>query len=305
MSSRSPDHEIAVTSQPPEPDTQASEHGAPSPEPVLRARGVDWRIWFGMTLTVIYLGGAAYHLGNDVGWAQVESQPLDSLGNFLEGAFAPLAFLWLVIGYFLQYSTLMENNHNIGLQYIEMRQASEHAAEQARALVASERLTRQASFVKIAELVNNQLGVTAGLLFFANQRTSGLGPAQVPGPAGTGAAAHPSTGAPDPSSELWARIADGDSGVFTRRLIELCYGSAGRLREGHRLFFGTPVRRRYTAQFVKTFEGLLEAARESDVSGLLVDALVSGNAHGHLYRTILEYRREAEPEAPVPLKRNG
>jgi hypothetical protein len=269
----------------------------------MRASRVDWRVWFGLTLTALYLGGAAWHLGHDVGWAQVQSQSLDSLGNFLEGAFAPLAFLWLVIGYFLQYHTLMENNHNIGLQYIEMRQASEHAAEQARALVASERLTRQASFVKIAELVNNQLGVTAGLLYFANQRTSGAGAAHVPANAAAGT--HPSTGAPDPSSELWARIADGDSGVFTRRLIELCYGSAGRLREGHRLFFGTPVRRRYTAQFVKTFEGLLEAARESDVSGLLVDALVSGNAHGHLYRTILEYQREAEPDAPLPMQRNA
>ena len=86
----------------------------------MRASRVDWRVWFGLTLTALYLGGAAWHLGHDVGWAQVQSQSLDSLGNFLEGAFAPLAFLWLVIGYFLQYHTLMENNHNIGLQYIEI-----------------------------------------------------------------------------------------------------------------------------------------------------------------------------------------
>jgi hypothetical protein len=224
----------------------------------------------------------------DVGWLQFRAQSLESQGNFLEGAFAPLAFLWLVIGYFLQYRTLMENNHNIGLQYMEMRQASEHAAEQARALAASERHTRQESFVKIAELVNNQLGVTAGLLYLANQRT------------GTELS-------PDPSSELWSRVAEGDSGVFSRRLIEMCYGSAGRRREGYRIFYGTPVRRRYTAQFLATFEGLLAEARASDVSGLLVDALVSGNAHGHLHRTILEYQREAEPEAepPAPIKQTS
>jgi len=291
MSSQLPDKDISIRGHAPE--VRHSE--ALAPEPVLRARHIDWRVWLGMSLSALYLGGAIYHIAMDVGWSQLRSQPLDSLGNFLEGAFAPLAFLWLVIGYFLQYRTLMENNHNIGLQYIEMRQASEHAAEQARALVASERLARQASFVTIAELVSTQLGVTAGLLYFANQRTSGFAPA----PGGIPA------GAADPSSELWARIADGDSGVFTRRLIDLCYGSAGRLREGHRIFFGTPVRRRYTAQFVKTFEGLLAAARESDVSGLIVDALVSGNAHGHLYRTILEYQRESAMEGPLPLKRNG
>jgi len=177
---------------------------------------------------------------------------------------------------------LQENNHNIALQYVEMRRAGEHAAEQARALVASERHTRQESFVKIADLVNNQLGVTSGLLYLANQRNAAV---EI---------------APDPSSELWSRVAEGDNGVFTRKLLELCYGTGGRRREGSRIFYGTPVRRRYTAQFVATFEGLLVAARESDVSGLLVDALVSGNAHGHLYRTILEYQREAD-DRPGPV----
>ncbi len=257
---------------------RSSDPERPVLEPVLHSRRIDWRVWLGMVLTAGYLFLGIYHVVVDVGWTQFRAEPLEAQGNFLEGAFAPLAFLWLVIGYFLQYRTLMENNHNIGLQYIEMRQASEHAAEQARALAASERHTRQESFVKIAELVNDQLGVTAGLLYLANQRT-GTEPT------------------PDPSSELWARVAEGDSGVFSRRLIELCYGSAGRRREGYRIFYGTPVRRRYTAQFLATFEGLLAEARESDVSGLLVDALVSGNAHGHLYRTIVEYQREATPAA--------
>jgi hypothetical protein len=256
-------------------------------EPVFRRRRIDWRVWIGLVLTALYLAFGIFHVMVDVGWSEFRTQSLDSQGSFLEGAFAPLAFLWLVIGYFLQYRTLQENNHNIALQYVEMRQASEYAAEQARALVASERNTRQESFVKIAELVNNQLGVTAGLLYLANQRSATV---EV---------------APDPSSELWARVAEGDSGVFTRKLIEMCYGAAGRRRDGYRVFYGTPVRRRYTAQFLKTFEGLLAAAKESDVSGLLVDALVSGNAHGHLYRTIMEYQREGgtdRPDPVVPLK---
>jgi len=265
----------------------AAPSAAPAPhEPVFRVRRVDWRVWLGLVLTALYLAFGVFHVLVDVGWNEFRAQSLDSQGSFLEGAFAPLAFLWLVIGYFLQYRTLQENNHNIALQYVEMRQASEYAAEQARALAASERHTRQESFVKIAELVNNQLGVTAGLLYLANQRSAAV---EV---------------GPEPSSELWARLADGDSGVFTRKLIELCYGAAGRRREGYRIFYGTPVRRRYTAQFIKTFEGLLAAAKESDMSGLLVDALVVGNAHGHLYRTILDYQRDGEdPAGPVvPLK---
>ena len=276
-------------------DNRDSTNSLPAPEvpgrlePVFRPRRIDWRVWLGLTLTALYLAFGIFHILVDVGWAAFRAQSLDSQGSFLEGAFAPLAFLWLVIGYFLQYRTLQENNHNIALQYVEMRQASEHAAEQARALVASERNSRQESFVKIAELVNNQLGVTAGLLYLANQRSAAMEFTQ------------------DPSSELWVRIAEGDNGVFTRKLIELCYGATGRRREGYRVFYGTPVRRRYTAQFMKTFEGLLAAAKDSDVSGLLVDALVAGNAHGHLYRTILEYRRDGERRADpvIPLKQTS
>ena len=177
--------------------------------------------------------------------------------------------------FFLQHRTLQENNHNIALQYVEMRRAGEHAALQARAIAASERHSRQESFLRMAELVNSQLGVTAGLLYLANQRSGG----EV---------------SPDPSSELWTRIGEGDTGIFTRKLLELCYGAAGRRRDGERIFCGTPARRRYAAQFVKTFEALLVAARESDASGLLVDAVVMGNAHGHLYRTIIDYRREVD-----------
>jgi len=250
--------------------------------PVFRRRGIDWRVWLGLGLTAVYLTLGILHVVVDVGWSEFRAQSLDSQGSFLEGAFAPLAFLWLVIGFFLQHRALQENNHNIALQYMEMRRAGEHAAVQARALADSERHSRQESFVKLADLVNSQLGVTAGLLYLANQRSGG----EV---------------SPDPSSELWARIGEGDTGIFTRKLLELCYGAAGRRRDGQRIFYGTPVRRRYTAQFVKTFEALLAAARESDVSGLLVDAVVIGNAHGHLYRTILDYQREAAEEAGEPV----
>ena len=192
--------------------------------------------------------------------------------------------------FFLQHRTLQENNHNIALQYVEMRRAGEHAALQARAMAASERHSRQESFLRMAELVNSQLGVTAGLLYLANQRSGG----EV---------------SPDPSSELWTRIGEGDTGIFTRKLLELCYGAAGRRRDGERIFYGTPARRRYAAQFVKTFEALLVAARESDASGLLVDAVVMGNAHGHLYRTIIDYRREVDdigsPVVPLAQSSSG
>ncbi|MEZ5557576.1 MAG: hypothetical protein R3E86_03415 [Pseudomonadales bacterium] len=230
---------------------------------------VDWRIWLGMALTAAYLLYGMHHILVDVGWSNFTTQPIENQGSFLEGAFAPLAFLWLVIGYFLQHKALQENNHNIELQYEEMKRAGAHAAQQAAALASSERHTRQASFLRLTELVNDQLGVTAGLLFLANQRPGQRISAEE-------------------RSDLWTRVSEGDSGMFSRRLLELCYGGTGRRPDVGKIFYGGPARRRYTERFVTTFEALLEAARDNDASGLLVDAVVAGSAHGHLYRTIME-----------------
>lgn len=237
-----------------------------------RRRSLDWRILLGIVLTLAYLSYGAYHVIMDVGWSDFIDQPLESHGSFLEGAFAPLAFLWLVIGYFLQYTSLTENNRSIQLQYRAMRRASAHAAVQANAITASERHSRRESFLKLLELVNNQLGVTAGLLYLANVRHGEQ--------------------SSEPTTSLWSRMSEGDPGMFSRMLLDRCYGPTGRRRDGWRLFYGTPARRRFTDEFVTTFEAVLGSARDSDVDGLLEQAVCRGTAHGHLYRTILKYRDE-------------
>ena len=71
-------------------------------------RRLDWRIWLGLVLTTVYLAYGLYHITVDVGWSDFSRQSLESQGSFLEGAFAPLAFLWLVVGYFLQHKALQE-----------------------------------------------------------------------------------------------------------------------------------------------------------------------------------------------------
>lgn len=52
---------------------------------------------------------------------------LNALGDFLSGTFAPLALLWLVIGYFQQGDELRQNSRALRLQAEELRQAAEHA----------------------------------------------------------------------------------------------------------------------------------------------------------------------------------
>jgi hypothetical protein len=65
-------------------------------------RSPDWRIWLGLGVTTAWLLLGSLYISANLGWLNLHRIPADELGNFLEGAFAPLAFLWLVIGYFLQ-----------------------------------------------------------------------------------------------------------------------------------------------------------------------------------------------------------
>jgi hypothetical protein len=124
----------------------------------------DWRVWLGLGLTALWLFLGLRYVELVIGWDRFAAQPADALGSFLEGAFAPLAFLWLVIGFFLQHKELAGNNEAIRLQYREMRRSAEQAEIQARAIAASELHQRQETLLLVWTLVRQQLGSISGLL---------------------------------------------------------------------------------------------------------------------------------------------
>ena len=74
---------------------------------------------FGLVLTVIYVGGVALHL-----WLQNQNPAelaLNELGDFLGGISSPLAFLWLVLGFFQQGREIRLSSKALHLQAREMR----------------------------------------------------------------------------------------------------------------------------------------------------------------------------------------
>ena len=155
--------------------------------------GPDWRIWFGVSLTTFWLIVLSLYVSNTVGWANIGNAPIETVGNFLEGAFAPLAFLWLVIGYFLQKKELMQNT--------------------------------------------------------------------------------------DPEG-------------FSRSLLQLSF------RHGdiyaYKLLYGTAIRTQHCDNFIFNFDRLVNAAAESDASGMIKDALL-GSAHGRFYQRMIGYRDTQPP----------
>ncbi len=228
----------------------------------------------GFFLTATWLGlGFTYAFG--VGWDSLQSA--DALGSFLEGAFAPLAFLWLVIGYFLQQSELARNTDALEMQLAEIRRQSEHSVVQAEAIAASEFHARQQAFLDLTKIVYEHLGAIAGLLYIS-----------VYGAAPGGHVAN------EEIAELFGQKNLNDHEIFSRRLLT-AYLSAGSERDQFNLFYGTEIRARHANNFVFTFERLVQKAHECDPDDLIADA-IKGSGHGFLYKVIKSVQEKAPPE---------
>ena len=121
----------------------------------------DRQVQVGLVLTALWLGAGVLYVAVSMGWTAFLRLPLGDLGDFLDGAFAPLAFLWLVLGMFLQQRELAANNVAIQRQFEIMQRTAAHAEIQTRAIAANELHARQDTFIDVAQLVMNQLEAMA------------------------------------------------------------------------------------------------------------------------------------------------
>ena len=230
----------------------------------------DWRIWLGLSVTIVWLLGLGIYVQHSVGWANIYDAPIEIVGNFLEGAFAPLAFLWLVIGYFLQKKELMQNTDAIKMQYVEIQKSAEQAVIQSEAIRASELHARRQAFVHVTESVRQQLGTIAAFLFLSSQGASDTGVVSQ-----------------ERISELWGSLNNLDPEGFSRSMLQIRFGHGPRYT--WKLLYGTPIRTRHSENFIFHFERLLREAGATDASGMMRDAQL-GSAHGRLYQWMIEAR---------------
>jgi hypothetical protein len=229
------------------------------------------QVQVGLVLTALWLGAGLFYIATSLGWTGLLRLPLGDLGDFLGGAFAPLAFLWLVLGLFLQQRELAANNLAIQRQFEIMQRTAEQAEIQTRAIAANELHARQDTFMDVAQLVMNQLEVIAGMLFISSQGTPGDGVV------------------PDDEVDLmFARLSSGESSVFSRRMIMLRVRQDDP-RKAWALFYGTAIRQQHCETYIRSFERLLRSAAACDPDGMIVDAML-GNAQGRLYRVMCDMR---------------
>ena len=228
----------------------------------------DWRLRFSLWVTVGWLFLGALYISGVVGWAPFVQQRAPDLGGFLEGAFAPLAFLWLVVGFFLQRQQLEQNTQAIEAQLVEMRRAAEQAEVQSRAIEADELHSRQDTFLRVAEMVNEQLATICG--FLVTSVLMELGEEHMSGVDGV--------------QDLWSQTGKGDHTAFDRKIFSLRYGGS---MEPAEIFWGTEIRSNHSRDFARAFERLLRHADHCDPDGIISDALRQGS-HGRTYRAIQE-----------------
>ncbi len=237
---------------------------------------LDWRIWLGVGATIVYLMLAlAYVLAQ--GFEDFIALPADNLGSFLEGAFAPLAFLWLVIGYFLQQRELHEASRALRAQHEEIRIANQQTALQTQSLKASEVHARQQAYLELAGQMRAQLGAIAGFLYISSQAADAGGDVSV-----------------EEQGRMFKELSANDNEVFSREIIYFYLNTVDEPRR-YRFFYGTPIRARHSNHFAQTFENLLKRAEQADKEYVFRNALLY-SAHGIVYRILIDYRQQAPAE---------
>jgi hypothetical protein len=249
-----------------------SMHVKEEPFSLFAENAPDWRIWFGLSVTVLWLIVLSIYISGSIGWANLSSSPIATVGNFLEGAFAPLAFLWLVIGYFLQKKELAQNTEAIKLQYVEIQKSATQAVIQSEAISATELHARRESFLRIAESVKQQLGFIMGFLFISSQGASGSGLVSS-----------------EKMSEIWSRMSQNDPEIFSRNMLELQFRYG--VRYAYKVLFGTLIRTGHSETFIFNFERLLRAAAACDEDRMIYDSVI-GSAHGYIYNRLIQLRDE-------------
>lgn len=233
----------------------------------LEKNQIDWRIWLGIVITASWLLVLAIYISGSVGWFNLGRVPIDTLGSFLEGSFAPLAFLWFVLAYFSQQKELAQNTEALHRQSLEMQRSVEQAKVQADAISQSEFHARRQAFSEIHNIVRIQLGNILGFLYMSSQGANAGG--VVP---------------QENISKLWNNP---NPETFAGSLLELSFQRGDAY--GYKLFWGTDVRTRHSNNFIFNFERLLNHASECDRDDMIRDA-VAGTTNGYVYNRMLELR---------------
>jgi len=198
------------------------------------------RTKLGVIVSVLWLGGIATYVSLGKGWAVFATMELNSFGDLCAGVFAPLAFLWLVIGYAQQGEELAHNVEALRRQANETANLVAQAQVQAEAIKANELHARRDTFLRFADNWTSKLNYLAiDILVGAD-----VGYVQ---------------------TKLWERIAEGNTAGILQSLIHQIKNNTERFR-------GLNASKRQNEliqQYFDDFIYLIGEAEKADTTGQL------------------------------------
>lgn len=128
----------------------------------------------GLVGTVAWAGFVAWYLDQSGQMKAVLTATPNNFGDFWAGTFAPLAFWWLVLGYFQQGIELRQNVEALEQQSKETANLVVQAKVQAEAIKANELHARRDIFLRYADLMVADMQFKSLLLIMA-AKNSGWG----------------------------------------------------------------------------------------------------------------------------------
>ena len=232
--------------------------------PISTDRKWDWLILMGIAITLVWvLGGVAYVF--HAGITDFLAQGADTIGGFLEGFFAPLAFLWLVIGLFIQQRELITNTR-------VLKETQLTTEQQTAVLAETELRARQTAYFQIADNVKRQTGNLAGMLVESLVASLDLPKLEVDD---------------EDVKEHWIAHQQGQYERFPAILVRIFLEESVSIDVLDTLY-GDQNRRNYTEEYVRSFRELLRLGRECDPNGTIVRTTTQ-TPHGTLYESMLNH----------------
>ena len=211
------------------------------PERESRRQGIAfWGTALWLALVFGYVFG---HVGWDLFWTGKPSEH----GDFFAGAAAPLAFFWLVVGYFQQGAEIRQNTRALRQQAEELKRAAEQAEKQALAISANERHARRDTFFRVAELYERELNNYVAEIL-ARLKSDKI------------------------HSRFWERFGHGDRFVFAREILKiLAPDETMDAKDADRLaaVFAEREIRSASRRNVKVFERILAESDDYDEAGAI------------------------------------
>ncbi|WP_019097770.1 hypothetical protein [Pseudomonas putida] len=116
--------------------------------------------WVGAIFTAVYLTGFTWFIFDRL--PQLQTMELNSVGDFLAGAFGPIAFFWLILGFMQQGAELRLSSEALRMQADELKAS----VQQQTALVEAQKVTlenHERSLEPLLEVEYKGSNVTAGL----------------------------------------------------------------------------------------------------------------------------------------------